>query len=56
MSLSRGNDINNINFGSFNVHSKYLFLNNSLLRLDDIIKTEQFKIAFDFIHNNFLMN
>ena len=41
-----------INFAPFNSHTNDLFINNKLLKLDDIIKTEKLKVVFDFINNN----
>ena len=40
-----------MNFAPFNSHTNDLFLNNKLLKLDDIIKVEKLKIIFDFNHN-----
>ena len=44
-----------INFSYFNSHTNNLFINNKILKLNDIIKTQQMKLVFDF-KNNMLPN
>ena len=41
-----------INFAPFNSHTNNMFLNNELLKFDDLIKVEQLKLIFDFKNKN----
>ena len=41
-----------INFAPFNSHTNDLFITNKLIKLEDIVKTEKLKVAFDFINKN----
>ena len=41
-----------INFSPFNSHTNNLFIDNKILKLDNIIKSQQMKLVFDFKNNN----
>ena len=41
-----------INFSAYNSHTNDMFSHNKMLKLGDIIKVEQLKIVFDFVHSN----
>ena len=41
-----------INFAPFNSHTNNMFLDNKLLKLEDLIKLEQIKLIFDFKNKN----
>ena len=41
-----------INVAPFNSHTNNMFLDNKLLKFDDLIKVEQLKLIFDFKNKN----
>ena len=40
-----------ITFSDFNSHTNQLFLNNEILKIDEIIKLNQLKLIYDFKNN-----
>ena len=52
ISILQKKSIRVINFSPYNSHTNNFFINDKILKLDDVIKIEQLKLVFEFKNNN----